>query len=302
MIYDVLIIGAGPAGLNAAIYASRAGLKVGIIEKDVPGGKMVKTDKIENYLGNVVINGADLSMSMFNHATSFGAEYLYGDVKKVSKINDVFELDCVDEKFVGKSVIIATGTKERQIGIPGEVEFYGRGVSYCAICDGGLYKGKDVVVIGGGNSALQESLYLSKIVNKVYLVHRRNEFRGEDYLVEKIKLQSNIELVLSSVPTKIKGEKKVNEVVVQNVETLETKTLLVDAVFPFIGFDPVTDFIDKELLDEKGYLITNERLHTKLDGMFAAGDVINKDLRQIITAASDGAIAATEAAHYIQNK
>lgn len=302
MLYDLIIIGAGPAGLNAAIYASRAGLKVGIVEKDAPGGKMVKTDKIENYLGSVVINGADLSMSMFNHATSFGAEYLYGDVQKVSKKSDIFEIECIDEVFKSKSVIVATGTKERQLGIPGEVEFYGRGVSYCAICDGGLYKGKDVVVIGGGNSALQESLYLSKLVNKVYLVHRRDEFRGEEYLVEKIKQQPNIELVLNSIPTSINGDKKVNEVVVKDVLTLETRLLLVDAVFPFIGFDPVTNFMDKSLLDEKGYLITDEKLHTPLVGLFAAGDVINKDLRQIITAASDGAIAATEAAHYIQNK
>ncbi len=301
MIYDLLIIGAGPAGLNAAIYGARAGLKCAIIEKEAPGGKMIKTDKIENYLGAEKIEGVELATTMFNQVMSFGVEYLYGDVLKVEKKSEVIDIICKDNTYQALALIIATGTQERRLGIPGEDKYYGRGVSYCAVCDGGLYKNQNMAVIGGGNSALQEALYLASLANKVYLVHRRDEFRGEEYLVEKLKESSKVEFLLSRKPVEILGDEKVHQLVVQNVNTENKLTIDVEVVFPLIGFDPVTSFLDKSLLDDKGYILVDDYLETIIPGIYAAGDVIKKNLRQIITAASDGAIAATSAAHYLQN-
>ncbi|MGI6378078.1 thioredoxin-disulfide reductase [bacterium] len=302
MIYDLLIIGAGPAGLNAAIYATRAGLKTAIIERDAPGGKMTRTEKIENYLGVSEVNGAELGLKMFNQASSFGSEYIYGNVKSIQKEGEIFIVDCEDESYRAQKIIVATGTKERKLNIPGEDKFYGRGISYCAICDGALYKGKDMAIIGGGNSALQEALYLAPLARKIYLIHRRDDFRGEDFLAQKIRQTKNIELCLSYSPKEFVGTKTLEKVVIKSNKNQEEKNLTVSVVFPFIGFDPATSFLDKELLDSEGYLIVDENLESKVKGLYGAGDVIKKSLRQIITAASDGAIAATNVAKGLEKQ
>ena len=299
MIYDLIIIGAGPAGLNAAIYACRAGLKVAVIEQDAPGGKMVKTEKIENYIGVPAINGAELGLTMFNQATSFGAEYLYGSVQSIEK---GFKVICDSGEYEAKRIIVATGTKERKLGIPGEEKFYGRGVSYCAVCDGALYKDQDMAVIGGGNSALQEALYLARFAKKIYLIHRRDTFRGEELLAERIKQTPNIEIVYNSIPLSINGDKKVNGLTIKNVLDNKEQELAVSVVFPFVGFEPATSFLPKEVLDEKGYIKVDNNLETSIKGLYAAGDCIVKDLRQVVTAASDGALAATKAVESLEQK
>ena len=299
MLYDLIIIGAGPAGLNAAVYACRAGLSVGIVEKETPGGKMVKTETIENYIGVPSVNGAELGLKMFNQATSFGATYLYGDVLKIEK-EENFKIICDVDTYEAKRVIVATGTSERKLGIHGEDKFYGRGISYCAVCDGALYKDQDMAVIGGGNSALQEALYLSRYAHKLYLIHRRDGFRGEDVLVERIKKMPNIELVLNAEPLGIYGDKKVKNIVVKDKNTNEERTIDVAVVFPFVGFDPATKFLPKEVLDKDGYVLVDNNFETSIKGLYAAGDCLPKDLKQVITATSDGAIAATKVAKSLE--
>lgn len=300
--YDLIIIGAGPAGLGASIYASRAGLKVAMIEKDAPGGKMVRTNEIENYLGYEKIMGADLSLAMFNHAVKFGTEYLYGNVMQVVDKGPIKEVVCEDQTYTTKAIIIASGTIERKLNIPGEDTYYGRGISYCAVCDGALYTNKPMMVIGGGNSALQEALYLTRFSQQVYLVHRRLEFRGEEHLAAQVRQHPRIQLLLRRVPHEVKGDASVHTMVLKNLDTNELESYPVAVVFPFIGLDAATSFL-KELpiLDEFGYILVDHDMQTTVPGIFAAGDVIDKHLRQIITASSDGAIAANAAIKYIDN-
>ncbi|WP_368486760.1 thioredoxin-disulfide reductase [Spiroplasma sp. DGKH1] len=306
-IYDILIIGAGPGGMTAAIYGARAMAKIAMIEKGAPGGKMTKTSEIENYPGFDSIQGPELSMKMFMQTQNLNIPYLGDRVVNITKQTDtdLFELKLFSGKILlSKVVIIATGTVERKIGVPGELELYGRGVSYCAVCDGALFKNKDIVVVGGGYAALEEALYLTKFVNKVYLVHRRQEFRADDNLLAKAKKNPKIEFILDSVVTKINDPKanKVTSVMIKNVKDNTEQELVVSAVFPYIGSIPITDFVkDLNVLDENGYVITNSRCETKVPGLFAAGDVTNTTLRQIATAVSDGAKAAQFAIEYIDN-
>lgn len=301
-VYDLIIIGAGPAGMAASIYASRAGLKVGMIEKDAPGGKMVRTNEIENYLGYEKIMGADLSLAMFNHALKFGSEYIYGDVIAIKDHGKVKQVVCEDQSYQTKALIIASGTIERKMNIPGEDAFYGKGVSYCAVCDGALYPQKPMMVIGGGNSALQEALYLTRFSDVVYLAHRRNEFRGEEHLATQVRNHPKIKLLLRRIPQEIKGEKSVQSMVLKNLDTEQLESYNVDVVFPFVGLDAATSFIKElDILDKNGYVMVDQDLQTKIPGIFAAGDVLDKHLRQILTASSDGAIAANAAITYIDN-
>ncbi|AHF58180.1 thioredoxin-disulfide reductase [Spiroplasma eriocheiris] len=306
-IYDILIIGAGPGGMTAAIYGARAMAKIAMIEKGAPGGKMTKTSEIENYPGFDSIQGPELSMKMFMQTQNLNIPYLGDRVVNITKQIDsnLFELKLFSGKILlSKVVIIATGTVERKIGVPGELELYGRGVSYCAVCDGALFKNKDILVVGGGYAALEEALYLTKFVNKVYLVHRRQEFRADDNLLAKAKKNPKIEFILDSVVTKINDPKanKVTSVMIKNVKDNTEQELVVSAVFPYIGSIPITDFVkDLNVLDENGYVITNSRCETKVPGLFAAGDVTNTTLRQIATAVSDGAKAAQFAIEYIDN-
>lgn len=297
--YDLVIVGAGPAGLSAAIYGSRAGLKTLILENGAPGGKLIKTYHISNYPGIANIEGTKLAMDMLEQATSFGAEYAYGEVSRVDEDKKVYLND--GNVIEAKAIILATGTKERLLNIPGEQENLGRGVSFCAVCDGAFFRDKDVVVIGGGNSALEESLYLANLVKSVTIVIRRDVFRAEKQIQEQIEANDKIRVIKKHIPKEIlSAENKVSGIVLENVDTKECTTLSCSAVFPYVGQDPMTDCA-KELgvLNEQGYVIVDENRMTKIPGIYAAGDVIEKELRQVVTACNDGAIAASHVFHEI---
>lgn len=297
--YDLVIIGAGPAGMAASVYGSRAGLKTLLLDNGAPGGKLIKTHKISNYPGVKELSGVELAMSMFEQSTSFGAEYAYGDVEKVDADKKVTLSD--GTIIEAKAVIVATGTKERLLKIPGEQENIGRGVSFCAVCDGAFFKNKDVVVIGGGNSALEESLFLTQFANKVTIVIRRDVFRAEKKIQEQIQANDKIEVIVKHIPKEILAENgKVSGIVFENVETKEPMTLSCQGIFPYVGQDPNTVCLEGlGVLDDKGYVIVDDSCQTKIPGLYAAGDVIQKELRQVVTATNDGAIAAQHAFHQI---
>jgi thioredoxin reductase (NADPH) len=293
--FDVLIIGAGPSGLTAAIYAARNNLKVGIFEGNVPGGALVITATVENYPGFKKIDGPDLAYSMFEQAMNLGVEFFGFSVKEVRKNQDHFTV-IGDEEVEGKTVIIATGTARKKLEIPGENEFTARGISWCAICDGALYRGKDVAVVGGGNSALEESIYLANLAKTVYLIHRRSEFRAESYILDQVNSLPNVKMILDSKILEFQGRDSLESVRLLNMKTNEETTLSINGCFEFIGQIPATEFV-KELgiTDEFGFIPVNEKFETKIKGLYASGDVIAKDIRQIVTAVNDGAIAALNA-------
>lgn len=302
--YDVIIIGAGPAGLTAAVYAGRAGLSVAMIEAEAPGGKMIKTDLICNYPGISEITGVDLSMKMFEHANEYGTEYLYGLVDEIIDEGDLKLVKTQDgNEYRGYSVIVATGTKERTLGFPEDEMLLGKGLSYCAVCDGAFYKDKDVIVIGGGNSALEEAVFLTQYVNKVKLVIRRDVFRGDKIAQEQVFKNPKIEIIKKHLPVAYMIEDdRIAGIEFEQVDTKERVKIEADGVFPYIGAIPETGFLKNldGVLNDGGYIIANERLETSVPGIFAAGDVVEKELRQIVTAAGDGAIAAQNAFQYIQ--
>ncbi|MCA6072618.1 MAG: thioredoxin-disulfide reductase [Endomicrobium sp.] len=301
MTYDVIIIGGGPSGLSAAIYASRARLKTLLIEKNGCGGQMTVTDLLENYPGfNDGINGFDLAVKLEMQARDFGTEIMYdevtsienGVVKKVISINGACET---------KTIIVAAGTSVKKMNIPGEEKFIGKGVSFCAICDAPFYKGKDVVVIGGGDSAIQEAIYLSNFAKNVIVVHRRDALRATKILQEKMASRANISVIYDSIPKEIFGNDSIEKIGITNTKTNEDKDLQVDGIFVFIGLIPNTLFLSNLTLDKNGYVITDENMNTSIPGIFACGDIRKKQLRQVVTAASDGAQAAVSAQHYIEN-
>ena len=300
--FDVLIVGAGPAGLTAGIYAARSNVSVAVIEGSSPGGQMVNTAHIENYPGFGKVDGPDLSFAMFQQAMDLGVEYVGANVLDIISHGEYFDVICSDENtYQGMTVIIATGTKHKVLGVPGEDRFSGYGISWCAICDGGFYKGKDVAVVGGGNSALEESIYLSGIASKVYLIHRRDEFRGEASLVEKVKRLPNIELVLSATIAEFIGDEKLRKVRVKSMKDNSEFFLDVEGCFEFVGQNPAVEVVKRyDILDEDGYILVDSNLETCVKRMFAAGDVIGKSIRQITTATSDGTIAALNACKYVK--
>lgn len=304
-IYDILIIGAGPGGITAAIYGARAMAKIAMIEKGAPGGKITKTSEIENYPGFDSIQGPDLALKMFEQTQKLNIPYLAERVTNITKKDNLFELDLLSgKKLFAKVVIVATGTVERKLGIPGEIELNSRGVSYCAVCDGALYRRKDVVVVGGGYSAIEEAMYLARFVNKVYLIHRRDQFRADMNIVNKAKANPKIDFIVDSIVTEIKDvdANRVTAIVVKNVKTDEITELEVSAVFPYIGAIPISDFAKNlDVLDENGYFIVDNKCLTKVPGLYATGDVTNTTLRQIATAVSDGAKAAQFALEYLDN-
>ena len=299
--YDVIVIGAGPAGMTAAIYAKRAGVEVAMLENSAPGGKMVKTFEIQNYPSFINVNGADLSYKMYEQTQALGVEYLYGDVIDIED-GEVKTVKCDDgNEYKASSVIVATGTKERLLNIPGEIKYTSRGVSYCAVCDGAFFKDKTVVVIGGGNSALEESLYLTQFVKKLYIVIRRDVFRGEEYTQEKVLANPKIEVIKKHIPIEIIGDDKVTSIVLENVDTKERTTIETQGVFPYIGADANTAFVQSlGITDLTGYIVVNDNMETSVKGIYGAGDCNVKTLRQIVTATSDGAIAAQNAFHYVK--
>lgn len=294
--FNLVIIGAGPAGCTASLYASRAGLSTLLLDNGAPGGKLIKTFEIANYPGVPTQSGVDLAMKMFEQATSFGAVYEYGDVMEVTEDKVVKLSD--GQEIQADAIILATGTKERLLHIPGEQENIGRGVSFCAVCDGAFFKDKDVVVIGGGNSALEESLYLTKFAN-VTIVIRRDVFRAEKSIQEQVESNDKIKIIKKHIPKEILSENgKVSGIVLENVDTKETQTLSCSGIFPYVGQDPMTQSIQKlGICDERGYVIVDKNMETKIKGIYAAGDVIQKDLRQVVTATNDGAIAAQHIFH-----
>ena len=295
-IYDSIIIGAGPAGLSAAIYLKRANIDVLVIEKGAFGGKVNYTAIIDNYLGEENVFGPDLAFKFYNHAIENDVDIVSDDIINVTKKDQVFIVKSSDEEYLAKTIIVASGTTDKKLDLVNANKFEHHGISYCAVCDGPLYKNKTVAVIGGGNSALEESLYLANIASKVYLIHRREEFRGENKLVDKIKTNSNIELKLSSSVVELLGNDKLETIKLSNGETLN-----VSALFPYIGQIANTNFLDfKNLCNESGYIIVNSNMETCVDGLFAAGDVTNKKLKQIVTATGDGALAATSVIEYLR--
>ncbi|WP_270640016.1 thioredoxin-disulfide reductase [Longibaculum muris] len=289
---DLIVIGAGPAGLTAALYATRAGASVIVLDGGAPGGKLNLTAEIENYPG-VVKKGPELAYSMYEQCLSFGAKYEFGEVTKIEDLGDHKIVYTAKEKYETKYVFIATGTKERKMGISGEEEMTGHGVSYCAVCDGPFFKNKVVCVVGGGNSAIEESLYLSDIASRVHIIVRRDVLRADQYLIDKMKEKDNIEMHYLKKPHAIeKNDGKVSGLVIEDSKTGELSTIPTNGIFPFIGLDPISGFVsDLGIVDDKGYIEVNENQETKVKGIFAGGDVTAKNLRQVITAANDGAIA-----------
>ncbi|WP_270526398.1 thioredoxin-disulfide reductase [Longibaculum muris] len=289
---DLIVIGAGPAGLTAALYATRAGASVIVLDGGAPGGKLNLTAEIENYPG-VVKKGPELAYSMYEQCLSFGAKYEFGEVTKIEDLGNHKIVYTAKEKYETKYVFIATGTKERKMGISGEEEMTGHGVSYCAVCDGPFFKNKVVCVVGGGNSAIEESLYLSDIASHVHIIVRRDVLRADQYLIDKMKEKDNIEMHYLKKPHAIeKNDGKVSGLVIEDSKTGELSTIPTNGIFPFIGLDPISGFVsDLGIVDDKGYIEVNENQETKVKGIFAGGDVTAKNLRQVITAANDGAIA-----------
>lgn len=290
--YDVIIIGAGPAGLSAAIYTTRGNLNTLVLESDTPGGKVVKTSDISNWPGMIHVEGATLAYNMFEQVLSLNATYKYGNVLKIENKKNCKVVITDDSKYKARAIIIATGTQNKKLGLDKEDIFYGNGISYCAVCDAKLYQGKTIAVIGGGDSALKEAIYLSNYAHEVILVHRKNTFRASELLINKMIKTPNILCKTPYVVKTLHGEKKLNGITIINEENKDSLYLNVDGIFPFIGSNPATDFVkDLNITDEKGYILVNQNMETQIEGIYAAGDVIVKQLRQVVTACNDGAIA-----------
>lgn len=297
--YDVLIIGAGPAGLTSSIYTRRALKKTLVLEALSYGGQIINTLDIENYPVEAHISGFDFATKLYNQAKDLGAEIVFERAIDIIDKGDYKEVITNKNKYTSKTVIIATGADTRKLGIDLEDELVGKGVSYCATCDGNFYKKKNVCVVGGGNTALEDASYLSNLANKVYLVHRRDSFRGDKSEVLKLESKENVEFIYNSNVTKLLSEDKLVGVEVTNTDG-NTKVLDVDGLFIAIGRVPENENFKSIInVDESGYIISDEKCHTNVSGIFVAGDNRTKDLRQLVTATSDGAIAATEAIKYL---
>ncbi|MCP8970619.1 thioredoxin-disulfide reductase [Ectobacillus ponti] len=301
-IYDVVIIGAGPAGMTAALYTSRANMTTLMIERGIPGGQMANTEEVENYPGYDHILGPDLSNKMFEHAKKFGAEYAYGDVKEIVDGKEYKTIVAGKKQYKTRSIIIASGAEYKKVGVPGEKELGGRGVSYCAVCDGAFFKGKELVVVGGGDSAVEEGVYLTRFASKVTIVHRRDKLRAQKILQDRAFQNEKIEFIWNSTVKQINEEGgKVGSVTLTDVNTGEDREFKTDGVFIYIGMLPLSKpFVALGITNENGYIETNDRMETRVEGIFAAGDVREKTLRQIVTATGDGSIAAQNAQHYVE--
>lgn len=301
--YDVIIVGAGPAGMTAAVYTSRANLNTLLIERGIPGGQMANTQDVENYPGFAHILGPDLSNKMFEHAKKFGAVYEYGDIKEIVDEGRLKKVVTTNKEFYAKSVIIASGADHKKLGVPGENELGGLGVSYCAVCDGAFFKGRELVVLGGGDSAVEEAVYLTRVASKVTIIHRRDQLRAQKILQERAFSNEKIEFIWNKEVTSInEGNGKVNSVTLKDTKTGEQSQFPADGVFIYVGTLPLNGaFKNLDITNEEGYVVTDESMATKIPGIFAAGDIRDKTLRQIVTATGDGSIAAQSVQHYIEN-
>jgi thioredoxin reductase (NADPH) len=301
-IYDVIIIGAGPAGMTSAVYTSRANLSTLMIERGMPGGQMANTEEVENYPGFDHILGPELSTKMFEHAKKFGAEYAYGDVKEIIDGKEYKTVTAGSKSYKARSIIISSGAEYKKIGAPGEKELGGRGVSYCAVCDGAFFKNKELVVVGGGDSAVEEGVYLTRFASKVTIVHRRDELRAQKILQQRAFDNDKIDFIWSHTIKEInEKDGKVGSVTLVSTKDGEEQEFQTDGVFVYVGMLPLTKpFLNLGITNDMGYIETNDRMETKVPGIFAAGDIREKTLRQIVTATGDGSIAAQSAQHYVE--
>ena len=302
--YDVLILGGGPAGLSAGLYAARGAAKTAIVDISMFGGQPSNYLELENYPGFGHIGGYDLMEKFEEHADMFNIEkFPMQEVQTADLTREIKKIETLDSIFLAKTVIIATGAQAKKLGIKGEKEFAGRGVSYCAVCDGAFYRDKTVAVVGGGNAAVEEGMYLTKFAQKVYIIHRRDTLRADKIVQERAFKNKKVEFIYDTVPVEIQGKESVDNFVVKNVKTGEISNLKVDGVFPYIGFTPNVELFSGQLQqNEAGFIITDERMQTSIPGVFAIGDVRTTPLRQVITAAADGAVAGFFATKYLEEK
>ncbi|MDV6378410.1 thioredoxin-disulfide reductase [Sporosarcina sp. GW1-11] len=301
-IYDVIIVGAGPAGMTAAVYTARGNMSTLMLERGVPGGQMANTEDIENYPGFETILGPDLSTKMFDHAKRFGAEYAYGDVTKIEDGREFKTVYVGDKSYKARAIILTTGAEYRKMGIPGEAELTGRGVSYCAVCDGAFFRNKEIVVIGGGDSAVEEGTYLTRFANKVTIIHRRDELRAQKIVQERAFANEKIDFIWNTTVKQVnEKDGKIGSLTLVSTEDGSEREMETEGMFVYIGLDPLTEpFKDLGILDDNGYIETNDIMETKIPGIYAAGDVREKLLRQVVTATGDGSVAAQAAQKYIE--
>ena len=302
-LYDTLILGAGPCGIRTSIILKEAGLDVAVIEGYTPGGKINIAPRVDNYPGFTKIPGPDLAVEFFNWLNDAGVEMIPDIITSLTKENNIFTVTCENGTYQAKTVMIATGTKERELGLPKEKELFGHGLSYCAVCDGHFFKGQDVLIIGGGNTALKEAIYMADLAKHVYLIHRRNEFRGNNYLVDELKAFPNTTVLTPYVPVALVGEDKVTGVVIKNNETGEEKTLDVQGVFPLVGQIPNSQFIKIEgVTNEWGTIPVDPKTkQTSCEGLYAGGDILPRDIRQIYLSEVDGKMASKAIIEYLKN-
>lgn len=298
--FDTIILGGGPAGLSAAIYASRGAVSTAIVDINMLGGQPSNYLELENYPGFQVVGGYDLMEKFEEHADKFGVQkFPMQEIESVDLKNKIIKTK--EHEFKAKTIIIATGAQPMKLGVPGEKEFVGRGVSYCAVCDGAFYRNKIVAVVGGGNAAVEEAMYLTKFADKVYVIHRRDELRADKIVQERAFKNEKIEFIWNSVVKKIKGDNLVTTAVLENVKTKEVSDLAVNGVFPYIGMTPNVELFSGQLQqDARGFIITDETMATSAEGVFAVGDVRTTPLRQVVTAAADGAVGAVYAVKYLE--
>lgn len=300
--FDIIIIGSGTAGLTAAIYSARAGKRVLVLEAKVYGGQIIESAEIENYPGIKKVSGYEFAENLYNQALDLGIEVIFEQVTGIAADEQKKKVITADNEYIGSAVIIANGLKKRKLGIENEERLTGRGVSYCATCDGAFYKKKITAVSGGGNTAVSEALYLSDICDKVYLIHRRDTFRAEDGLVDRVKRKPNVEILYNSKITEINGEDKLESITVLDSISKDEKQLKIDGLFVCVGQIPQNEYLrDVVELDDYGYISAGEDCVTNIEGVFAAGDCRTKNIRQLVTAASDGAVAAMKACEIVED-
>ena len=299
-VFDCVIIGAGPTGIGAAIALKKEGFDIALIEKSMPGGKVNIAPRVDNYPGQHEIPGPDLAMIFYQRIIDNQINFIGDEITSLEKENDLFVSIGKNDTYVSKTVYIATGTTERKIGLPKEDELFGHGLSYCALCDGHFFKGQDVLVIGGGNSALKEAVHLAGIAKHLYLIHRRNEFRGSDKIVEELKSHSNVTIMTPYIPIEFIGEGKLEGVKIQNKETGEEQILKVQGVFPLVGQNPNSEFVHLDVKNEWGNIPVEKNMMTRVEGAFSGGDILPRDIRQIYLAEHDGMVAAKGIAEYLR--
>lgn len=300
-IYDVIVIGSGPGGMTAALYASRANLSTLLIERGVPGGQLINTAEVENYAGFKSIKGPELANNMYEGATQFGAEYTFGDVREVIDGKEYKQVVTSNKIFKTRAIVIATGAEHKKLGIPGEGQLNGRGVSYCAVCDGAFFRERPLVVVGGGDSAVEEGTYLTQFASEVTIIHRRDELRAQKILQDRAFSNDKVNFIWNTVVEEIQGENNVQSLRLRNVETDEVSEFSADGVFIYIGLIPNTSaFEGLGITDEEGWIVTDNKMETSVPGIFAVGDVRDTVLRQVATAVGDGSIAGDAAFKYIE--